>query len=190
VRLRFLVPLAVFIALVVGLFAGLWLRPSELPSALIDKEAPEIELPPIAGLDGVSGLATGDFRGTVTVLNVFASWCIPCRAEAPELKRLAGDPAFRGRIHLVGINYKDKPGDARRFLQELGDPYERIGADTSGRAAIEWGVYGVPETFLIDARGRIRLRLPAPITDDEYDKTIKPALRAILAEAGKSEAAK
>lgn len=184
-RLRFLVPLAVFVAVVTGLFAGLWLRPSELPSALIDKPAPEVRLPPIAGLSSVPGLATDDFRGTVTVLNVFASWCIPCRAEAPELARLAKDPDLKGRVHLVGINYKDKPDDARAFLDELGNPYERIGADADGRAAIEWGVYGVPETFLIDGRGRIRFRLPAPITDDDYVKMIKPALHKMLAEAAR-----
>jgi cytochrome c biogenesis protein CcmG/thiol:disulfide interchange protein DsbE len=186
-RLRFAVPLAVFAALVVALFAGLWLRPSEVPSPLIDKPAPEIKLPALAGA-GVPGLATDDFRGTVTVLNVFASWCIPCRAEAPELARLAKDPDLKGRIRLVGVNYKDKPADAKAFLDELGNPYQRIGADADGRAAIEWGVYGVPETFLIDARGRIRSRFPEPITDDLYDTTIKPALRQMLTEAGRSEA--
>lgn len=181
-RLRFLVPLAVFVAVTAGLFAGLWLRPSELPSALIDKPAPTIHLPPLAGDGTAAGLSSEDFHGTVTVLNVFASWCVPCRAEAPELLKLARDPAFKGKVHLVGMNYKDKPDDARAFLDDLGNPYERIGVDANGRAAIEWGVYGVPETFLIDPRGRIRLRIAAPLTDADLDQTVRPALRKILAE--------
>jgi cytochrome c biogenesis protein CcmG, thiol:disulfide interchange protein DsbE len=182
VRLRFAIPRALFVALAAGLFAGLWLKPQELPSPLIDKPMPAIELPPLAGLDGVAGFATADLKGTVTVLNVFASWCIPCRAEHPELGKLRTDPDLKGRVHLFGINYKDKPADALAYLHELGNPYERIGADLSGRAAIELGVYGVPETFLIDTQGRIRFRLPAPISAYDMDTTIKPALRKILAE--------
>jgi cytochrome c biogenesis protein CcmG, thiol:disulfide interchange protein DsbE len=184
-RLRSAIPLALFVAVAAGLFAGLWLKPQELPSPLIDKPMPAIELPPLAGLDGVAGFATADLKGTVTVLNVFASWCIPCRAEHPELGKLRTDPDLKGRVHLFGINYKDKPADALAYLHELGNPYERIGADRSGRAAIELGVYGVPETFLIDSRGRIRLRYPAPMNRHDIDTTIKPALKRLLAEAGR-----
>jgi cytochrome c biogenesis protein CcmG/thiol:disulfide interchange protein DsbE len=146
---------------------------------------PAINLPSIAGLDGIPGFTTGELQGSVTIVNVFASWCIPCRAEHPELTKLRNDPDLKGRVHLVGINYKDKPSDALAFLDELGNPYERIGADQSGRAGIELGVYGVPETFLIDARGRIRLRYPAPMNAYDVDKTIKPAVRKLLAEAGR-----
>jgi cytochrome c biogenesis protein CcmG/thiol:disulfide interchange protein DsbE len=185
VRLRFAIPLALFIAVAAGLFAGLWLRPQELPSPLIDKPMPALHLDPVAGLDNVPGFATDDLGGSVTIVNVFASWCIPCRAEHPELGKIINDPAYKSRVHLYGINYKDKPEDARDFLTELGNPYERIGADASGRAGIELGVYGVPETFLIDAKGRIRLRFPAPISDYDADKTIRPALNKILAEGSK-----
>ena len=189
-RLRFAIPLALFVAVAAGLFAGLWLKPQELPSPLIDKPMPAVHLPPLAGLDGVSGfssddLQNDDFRGKVTILNVFASWCIPCRAEHPELTKLKNDQAFKDRVRLVGINYKDKPEDARAYLAELGNPYEQIGADENGRAGIELGVYGVPETFLIDTHGRIRLRFPAPISPYDADTKIKPALNKILTEGTK-----
>jgi cytochrome c biogenesis protein CcmG/thiol:disulfide interchange protein DsbE len=184
-RLRFAIPLALFVAVAAGLFAGLWLKPQELPSPLIDKPMPAIDLKPIEGLADVPGFATADLGGRVTLLNVFASWCIPCRAEHPELKKLVADPDFKGRVDLVGINYKDKPQDALTYLDELGNPYERIGADTTGRASIELGVYGVPETFLIDANGRIRLRYPAPMNAYDIEHTIKPALKKLVAEAGR-----
>ena len=181
-RLRYAVPLALFVALAAGLFAGLWLKPSQLPSALIDKPAPPFDLPPIAGVD-VPGVSSQELQGQVTILNVFASWCIPCRAEHGELTKLMRDPDLKGHVHLFGVNYKDKPDDARAYLAELGNPYERIGADT-GRLFINLGAYGVPETYLIDSRGRIRFRLPAPITPYDVDTTIKPALRKIIAESG------
>jgi cytochrome c biogenesis protein CcmG/thiol:disulfide interchange protein DsbE len=179
-RLRYVVPLALFAVLAAFLFAGLWLKPNQLPSALIDKPVQPFDLPAIAGLD-VPGVSSGDLEGHITILNVFASWCIPCRAEHAELKKLIADPDLKG-VELVGVNYKDKPDDARAFLAELGNPYRRIGAD-SGRFFISLGAYGVPETYLIDARGRIRFRLPAPITPYDVDTAIKPALRKILAES-------
>ncbi|MGE5539650.1 MAG: redoxin domain-containing protein [Gemmatimonas sp.] len=182
-RLRYIIPLAVFVGLALALFAGLWLKPNELPSVLIDKPVPPFDLPPVAGL-GVPGASSRDLDGQVTILNVFASWCIPCRAEHAELAKLMNDTEVKGRAHLVGINYKDKPDDVRAFLAELGNPYERIGADT-GRFFIELGAYGVPETYLIDTHGRIRFRLPAPMTPYDVDTAIKPALRKIFAEAGR-----
>lgn len=189
-RLRFAIPLALFVAVAAGLFAGLWLKPQELPSPLIDKPMPAVHLPALVGLDGVSGFSSDDlqsdnFRRKLTILNVFASWCIPCRAEHSELTKLKNDPAFKDRVRLVGINYKDKPDDARAYLTELGNPYDRIGTDENGRAGIELGVYGVPETFLIDINGRIRMRFPAPISAYDADTKIKPALRKILAEGTK-----
>ena len=164
-RIAVLLPLAVFALLallfLLRLFAG---DPSTLPSALIGRPAPPTDLPPIAGLvrDGqpVPGLKPTDFMGNVTVLNVWASWCVPCHDEAPLLLKLAEDKRFR----VAGINYKDQPDNARRFLGRYGNPFVASGADPSGRAAIEWGVYGVPETFIVGRDGKIADKLVGPIT--------------------------
>lgn len=168
--LRFL-PLAVFIAL-----AALFLSrlggsdPSRVPPALIGRAVPAFDLPPLDGVmrEGASvpGLSTADFgSGKVTIVNVWASWCVPCRQEHPLLMQLAADP----RIEVVGINYKDTPENARRFLGALGNPFARIGADEKGRAGIEWGVYGVPETFLVGADGTIRHKHIGPLTPQALD---------------------
>src|SRR6516162_9467313 len=139
-RMIVFIPLIAFLVLaalfVLRLGAG---DPSRIPSALIGHPAPRTDLPPLAGLE------REDFRGQVTVLNVWASWCVPCRDEAPLLITLAADP----RVRVVGINYKDQPDNARRFLGRYGNPFAANGTDDNGRAAIEWGVYGVPETFVI-----------------------------------------
>ncbi len=170
-RWIFLAPLALF-AVVAGYFAvGLTRDPGTLPSALIDKPAPEFTLPPL--LDGKPGLATTDLKGAPALVNVWASWCIPCRAEHPVLSRLAQE------VPVFGLNYKDKPDDAKRFLAELGDPYRRIGTDLSGRTAIDWGVYGVPETFVVDANGRIRHRHVGPLTDKVVAETIRPLMKSL-----------
>ena len=131
--------------------------PSAVPSALIDKPAPQIDLPSI--YPERPGLSSAHLKGRATVVNVFASWCVPCRAEHPVLTRLAREHA----VPLIGLNWKDKPEDARAFLDELGDPFERIGADPSGRAGIDWGVYGVPETFIVGPDGTIRYKQIGPI---------------------------
>ena len=150
-RIVVLVPLAVFLALALLFFFRLMGGgdPSLIPSALIGHPAPQTNLPPVAGLerDGapVPGIDPASFKGAVTVVNVWASWCVPCHDEAPLLMQLAQD----NRLHVVGINYKDQPDNARRFLGRYGNPFAAAGADESGRAAIEWGVYGVPETFVI-----------------------------------------
>ena len=159
-RFGYLLPVAVFVIIGIGLGIGLTRDPSTLPSALIDKPVPEFELPAIkaAGFDK-PGLSSGDLTGKVQLVNVFASWCGPCRVEHPFLMRMARDG-----VVVQGLNYKDNPEDATRFLAELGDPYERVGADRNGRAGIEWGVYGVPETFVIDADGNIRHKHVGPIT--------------------------
>jgi cytochrome c biogenesis protein CcmG, thiol:disulfide interchange protein DsbE len=178
-----LVPLVVFLAL-----AALFLfrlkgggDPSLIPSALIGHPAPQIALPPVAGLDRdgapVPGLDPASFKGEVTVVNVWASWCEPCRDEAPLLMQVAKDSRFR----LVGINYKDEPGNARRFLGRYGNPFAAAGADASGRAAIEWGVYGVPETFVIGKDARIAYKLVGPLSADNFAAELKPQIEKALA---------
>jgi cytochrome c biogenesis protein CcmG/thiol:disulfide interchange protein DsbE len=184
-RLIVLAPLAVFFGLVmlfvIRLFAG---DPSRIPSALIGHPAPQTTLPPVAGLDRdgkpVPGLDPANFKGAVTVVNVWASWCVPCHDEAPILMQLAQD----ARLHIVGINYKDEPENARRFLGRHGDPFAAAGADPNGRAAIEWGVYGVPETFIVGRDGRIAYKLVGPITPENLDTVIKPEIEKALTAAG------
>jgi cytochrome c biogenesis protein CcmG, thiol:disulfide interchange protein DsbE len=181
-RILVLVPLAVFLALaalfLVRLFSG---DPGRIPSALIGHPAPTIDLPPVAGLErdgkAIPGISAADFRGNVTVVNVWASWCIPCHDEAPFLLELAGDT----RIRLVGINYKDQPDNARRFLNRYGNPFIASGADQNGRAAIEWGVYGVPETFLVGRDGRIAYKLVGPISAANFEREVKAQIEKALA---------
>ena len=171
-RLLFIIPGLAFVGLAAIFAAGLRHDPSIVPSALIGKPAPEFNLPP--ALDGKPGFAVADLKGKVTLVNVFASWCVPCRAEHPLLARLAA-----AGVDLYGIDYKDKPDDARRWLESLGDPYRRIGADQEGRVAIEWGVYGVPETFVVDRAGIIRYKQVGPLTADAIDDTILPLVRRL-----------
>jgi len=153
-------------ALAVLLFLGLESGdPSRLPSALIGRPAPNLSLPALEGLmrenTQVPGLDPANLQGRVTLINVWASWCIPCRSEHPQLERLAADPRFQ----LVGINYKDSAENARRFLGRYGNPFVAVGVDSAGRAAIEWGVYGVPETFLIGRDGRVLYKHVGPIVE-------------------------
>jgi len=181
-RLVLLLPLAVFLAL-----AALFLYrlgagdPSRLPSALIGRAAPETALAPVAGLvtrDGTAlpGLDPAAFKGAVTVVNVWASWCVPCHDEAPLLNALGEDK----RIRLVGINYKDQPDNARRFLGRHGNPFVAVGADGAGRASIEWGVYGVPETFIVGRDGKIAYKLVGPITQANLAAVVKPEIEKAL----------
>jgi cytochrome c biogenesis protein CcmG, thiol:disulfide interchange protein DsbE len=182
-RILVLLPLAVFLGLATLFFVRLLGGgdASRIPSALIGRDAPATDLPPVAGLerDGkpVPGLAASDFKGTVTVLNVWASWCVPCHDEAPLLVQLARD----SRIRLVGINYKDQADNARRFLGRYGNPFAASGADVSGRAAIEWGVYGVPETFIIGRDGKIAYKLVGPVTPENIQQVLKPEIEKALA---------
>jgi cytochrome c biogenesis protein CcmG/thiol:disulfide interchange protein DsbE len=171
-------PLAIFLAAAAFFFWGLDPErdPSEIPSALIDAPAPAFELGPIPGLD-TPGLASADLPGEGPVLvNVFASWCVPCRAEHGVLTDLAAEG-----IRLVGIDYKDKPEDALAYLAELGNPYERIGADLTGRTGIDWGISGVPETFVLDRTGRIVYRHVGPIMERDVERRIRPALEQAAA---------
>jgi cytochrome c biogenesis protein CcmG, thiol:disulfide interchange protein DsbE len=181
-RMAVLVPLVIFLGLALlflfRLNAG---DPSIIPSALIGHPAPQTRLPPLAGLERsgvpVPGIDASSFKGAVTVVNVWASWCVPCRDEAPLLMMLSQDR----RLRLIGINYKDDPDNARRFLGRYGDPYAAAGADKSGRAAIEWGVYGVPETFVVGRDGRISYKLVGPITLDNLQPLLKPQIEKALA---------
>ena len=181
-RLIVLAPLAVFLGLavlfVIRLYSG---DPSRIPSALIGHPAPPTTLPPVAGLDRdgkpVPGIDPASFKGAVTLVNVWASWCVPCHDEAPLLMRLAQN----NRLRIVGINYKDKPDNARRFLGRYGDPFAATGADENGRAAIEWGVYGVPETFVVGRDARIAYKLIGPITPGNLDTVLKPEIDKALA---------
>jgi len=180
-RVMVLAPLVVFLALValflVRLYSG---DPSRIPSALIGHPAPQTNLPPVAGLErngaAVPGIDAASFKGAVTVVNVWASWCVPCHDEAPLLMRLAQDSRFR----LIGINYKDEPDNARRFLGRYGNPFAAAGADLNGRAGIEWGVYGVPETFVVGRDARIAYKLVGPITADNINTVLKPEIEKAL----------
>lgn len=164
---RFLALLPIAVVAVVGSFFYWGLTsdrdPSLIPSVLISQPVPAFDLPPVAGMDS-PGLSQGDLRGAgeLVVVNVFASWCLPCRAEHGVLTRMQAERGFK----LVGINYKDKPENAARWLAELGNPYAAIGSDENGRAGLEWGLSGVPETFIVDATGVIRHREVGPVVGD------------------------
>lgn len=169
-RLTGYIPLIVFFVMAIFLGIGLTMNPRIIPSPLIGKQVPEFSLPPVKGR--TLGLASADLRGEVSIVNVFASWCVACREEHPimmELGEKAGVP-----IH--GLNYKDKPDDAQAWLDDLGDPYTRTGADINGRVAIDWGVYGVPETFIVDRDGRIVFKQIGALTPELVRDKILPLI--------------
>jgi len=170
----FLLPVAMF-GLMALFFAWPLITgkdPSILPSVLIDRPAPPLDLPPL--LDGIPGLDAQALKGKVALVNLFASWCPPCQIEHPVLVGLA-----RQGQAIYGINYKDKPEEARAWLARLGNPYARIGIDASGRAGIEWGSYGVPETFVVDAQGKIRYRHVGPVTAEAWEKILAPIVKSL-----------
>lgn len=175
-RILFVLPLIVFAALAAYFVAGLGMNPRVVPSALIDKPVPQFDLPALR--ETGKGLATGDFGGEVVLVNVFASWCIPCRAEHPLITRLAED----GVVKVYGLNWKDRKADAVAWLNELGDPYDRIGHDLSGRVGIDWGVYGVPESYLIGKNGKIRYKHVGPIFNEALNESILPMIEELKAE--------
>jgi cytochrome c biogenesis protein CcmG/thiol:disulfide interchange protein DsbE len=184
-RLFVIIPLIGFVGLAMVFYKGLHvIDPSQIPSALIGHPAPQTALPPVAGLlrDGaqVPGLDPAAFNGQVSLINVWASWCVPCHEEAPLLMRLAQDK----RIRLIGINYKDQPENARRFLGRYGDPFAVNGADENGRAAIEWGVYGVPESFVVGRDAHIAFKLIGPITPDNFGAVLTPEIEKAIAAGG------
>jgi len=163
----FLIPAAVFALLAGGFYLGLGIDQSVLPSPLLDQPAPRFALPPVPG--EAHGFSSADLAGHVSLVNAFASWCVPCRAEHPILNALAQTK----RVPIYGIDYKDKEDVARAWLAELGNPYTRIGAD-DGQVGIDWGVYGVPETFIVDRDGRIRYKHVGPLTLADVEHTILP----------------
>jgi cytochrome c biogenesis protein CcmG/thiol:disulfide interchange protein DsbE len=181
-NLLVLLPLIVFAGLAALFFIRLGAGDaSRLPSALIGKPAPQTNLPPLPGLvhegQAVPGLNNATFQGHVTLVNVWASWCVPCADEVPYLAQLSKDK----RIQLVGFNYKDTADNARRFLGRYGNPYAATGQDASGREGIEWGVYGVPETFIVGKDGRIAYKLVGPITADNLKSVVEPEIQKAAA---------
>ena len=165
---RLLIPVTAFAILTIVLGFGLTRNPREVPSPLIGKPVPQFSLAPVSGR--TLGLSSADLRGNVSLVNIFASWCVPCRQEHPVLLALQRE----GLVPLYGLNYKDRPEDAGPWLDKLGDPYARTGADLDGRVGIDWGVYGVPETFIIDREGRIAYKHIGPITSQIVDEKIRP----------------
>lgn len=172
-RLVFLLPLGVFLILVVALAWGMTRNPSTIPSALIGKSVPQFSLPPVKGR--TLGLSSDDLRGEVSLVNVFASWCVACREEHPVFMQMRADGI--GPIH--GLNYKDQPDNAARWLNTMGDPYARTGADISGRVAIDWGVYGVPETFVITRDGHVAYKHIGAVTPKVLEETLLPLIRRL-----------
>jgi cytochrome c biogenesis protein CcmG/thiol:disulfide interchange protein DsbE len=167
-RLLFALPAAGFVGLAVLLASGLGRDPSRVPSALIGQPAPKFILPPVKGR--VLGLSNTNLVGEVSLVNVFASWCVACREEHPVFMQLARDKT----VPIHGLNYKDAPDDAARWLNTMGDPYTRTGADRDGRVAIDWGVYGVPETFVVGTDGTIAYKQIGPLTQEILSETILP----------------
>jgi cytochrome c biogenesis protein CcmG, thiol:disulfide interchange protein DsbE len=149
---------------------------SAIPSALIGTKAPTLAMPALEG-SSTPALTDAAITGQLTLVNVFASWCVPCRQEHPMLKELSKD----SRINVVGINYKDKNDNALRFLGELGNPYKAIGVDPNGKAAIDWGVYGIPETYLVDKNGTIVYKKVGPIDPATLEKGLLPAIEKAVA---------
>lgn len=165
---RFLIPLAVFVVLLVFLAIGLTLNPRDVPSPLKNKPAPAFTLPQLAAAD--RNFSPDQMKGKVWLLNVWASWCVSCRQEHPLLVSFAKD----GKVPIVGLNYKDQLPDAKRWLEKFGDPYVLSAVDADGRVGIDYGVYGVPETYVIDKAGTIRMKHTGPITPESLQKEVLP----------------
>ncbi|MCW8965374.1 MAG: DsbE family thiol:disulfide interchange protein [Candidatus Pacearchaeota archaeon] len=171
--ITWLIPLLIFIIISVFLGIGLTRDPRYVPSPLIDKPVPVFNFPAVQGRE--LGLSDKDLHGEVSLVNVFASWCVACREEHPFLMNLSRV----GEIPIHGLNYKDEPPDAAAWLDQFGDPYTRTGADIDGRVGIDWGVYGVPETFVISKDGRIAHKHIGPITQQKWDETIQPIIQQL-----------
>lgn len=175
-RLFLFIPLAVFLAIAYACWLGLARDPSVLPSALLNQPMPAFALEPVR--EGDEGFARADLEGQVAMVNVFASWCGPCRIEHPTLLALAS----QRQVPIYGINWKESPEEGRQYLAEAGDPYRRIGSDASGRFALDLGVTGAPETFIVDRSGRIRFKQVGPITPEVWNTTIAPIMSQLESE--------
>ena len=180
-RLLYAAPLVAFISLAIAFGWGLTRNPQELPSALTGKPVPIFNLPPVQGRK--LGLSSADLKGEVSLVNVFASWCVACRAEHPLFMQLAANKV----VPIHGLNYKDAPQDAADWLDDLGDPYTRTGVDRDGRVAIDWGVTGVPETFVVDASGIVVYKQVGPVTQQVLEETIPPLIARLRQEAGEQQ---
>jgi cytochrome c biogenesis protein CcmG/thiol:disulfide interchange protein DsbE len=172
-RVFYLVPVAVFVGVAIVFAWGLTHDPREIPSNLIGKPVPQFNLPPVKGR--TLGLSSDNLHGEVSLVNVFASWCAECRLEHPLIMQLKS----QGVVTVHGLNYKDRPDDAARWLNTLGDPYTRTGADINGRVGIDWGVYGVPETFVIGTDGRIAYKQIGPLSVEILEKKIIPLIQTL-----------
>ncbi len=167
-----ILPVVIFAGLALMFWRGLESDPSRLPSTMIGKAVPEFTLAPITGLPTPGLISTDLKQGKVSIVNIFASWCVPCRDEHPMLMELAK----RTDIQLVGINNKDAAADATQFLAAAGNPFARIGADVNGRVSIDWGGYGVPETFVVDGKGNITQKFVGPITPEQLSGELATAI--------------
>jgi len=172
-RLVFVLPALAFVGVATAFLYGLGRDPSVIPSALVGRPVPEFKLPPVKGR--TLGLASSDLRGEVSLVNVFASWCTACREEHPLLLKIKDEHT----VPIHGIDYKDKPDDAANWLDTMGDPYARTGADIDGRVSIDWGVYGVPETFVVDRQGRIAYKHVGPVSGQVLSGEILPLIERL-----------
>jgi cytochrome c biogenesis protein CcmG, thiol:disulfide interchange protein DsbE len=175
--LKYIIPLVLFAVLAVFLALGLNLNPRDIPSPLIDKPAPVFSLPILSNPE--QRLTNQDLQGKVWLLNVWASWCVSCRSEHPVLNQLAS----KNVVTIVGLNYKDDPQDARQWLAQLGNPYNVSIMDVEGRTGIDYGVYGVPETFVIDKKGVIRFKFTGPVTARDVEQTFLPMVKQLQSES-------
>ncbi len=174
--MRFILPLLVFVVISGFLYSGLGRDPTYVPSPFIGKPAPQFKLPTLHDPD--SSFSTEQMTGKVWLLNIWATWCASCRVEHPVLV----DLAQRGQVDIVGLNYKDEDDKAISWLQQLGDPYQITAVDSDGRIGIDWGLYGAPETFVIDAEGTVRLKHVGPVSFDDLEKTIMPLVAKLQSE--------
>jgi cytochrome c biogenesis protein CcmG/thiol:disulfide interchange protein DsbE len=174
-RLLFILPVAAFFAVIAAFVLGLRHDPSHITSTLIDKPLPKFVLPAVRDNQG---LASADFKGAPMLLNVFASWCVACRLEHNLLLQLKGQG-----VAIQGLDWKDEAADGARYLADNGDPYIKAGNDRSGRTGIDLGVAGVPETFIVDGKGRVRYKIIGPIEQDDWDNTIKPLLQRLRSQS-------
>jgi len=175
--LRYLLPLAVFVVLVIFLGLGLKLDPRQVPSPLVGRPAPQFSLPRLH--DAALSLGPKDLKGKVWVLNVWASWCVSCRAEHPVLNAWNRN----GDIMLIGLNYKDESNDALNWLKQLGNPYTHSVVDSDGMVGLDWGVYGVPESFVVDKKGIIRYKHIGPVSMEDLNSTLVPLLERLNGES-------